>query len=266
LLSVTVAVPLFTVRVNDWVAVPAVLVAVNVITNVPAVVGVPLSTPVALANVTPPGKVPVSVSVGVGVPVAVTVNEPATPTVKVVPLVLVKEGGTPVLVVPVPLRDALCAPAPPWTCSSADFAPALAGLNFTLIGQLALTASVFPHVFVSAKLPGLVPPIPIDVIESGPMPVFDKVTTSAALVVPTARLPKDRLVGLRDADWTTPVPERGTFWVVAGFATVTARFADLVPVALGVKVRVIVQLALMARVAGKVPHVLVSEKLTGLFH
>jgi hypothetical protein len=38
---------------------------------------------------------------------------------------------------------------------------------------------------------------------------------------------------------------------------------DLVPVALGVKVRVIVQLALMARVAGKVPHVLVSEKLTG---
>ena len=88
------------------------MVAVNVIGNVPAVEGVPLSTPVAAANVTPPGKVPASASVGVGVPVAVTVKDPVTPTVKLVLLALVKAGGTPPLAVPVPLREALCVPAP----------------------------------------------------------------------------------------------------------------------------------------------------------
>jgi len=257
LLSVTVAAPLFTVRVKDWVAVPAVLVAVNVIRNVPAVEGVPLSTPVAAANVTPAGNAPLSVSVGVGVPVAVTVNDPETPTVKVVLLALVNAGGTPPLVVPVPLSDALCVPAASWTCNTADFEPVLPGLNVTLIGQLPLTANVFPHVFVCPKLPGFIPPIPIELIESGPMPVFDKVTTCAALVVPTAWLPKDRVVGLRDADGATPTPERATVWLVAGFATFIARFADLVPVVLGVNVRVIVQLALMARVAGKGPQVFV---------
>jgi hypothetical protein len=45
--------------------------------------------------------------------------------------------------------------------------------------------------------------------------------------------------------------------LVAGFATFIARFADLVPVVLGVNVTVIVQLALMARVAGKGPQVFV---------
>jgi len=179
------------------------------------------------------------------------------PTVKVVLVALVKAGGTPPLVVPVPLRDALCVPAPSWACNDADFEPVLPGLNVTLIGQLPLTANVFPHVFVCPKLPGFIPPIPIELIESGPMPVFDKVTTCAALVVPTAWLPKDRVVGLRDADGATPTPERATVWLVAGFATFIARFADLVPVVLGVNVRVIVQLALMARVAGKGPQVFV---------
>jgi len=105
--------------------VPAELVAVKEIGNVPAVVGVPLSTPLAAVNVTPPGKVPLSVSVGVGVPVAVIVKEPAMPTVNVVLFALVKVGGTPPLVVPVPLSDALCVPAPSWTCNDADFGPVL---------------------------------------------------------------------------------------------------------------------------------------------
>jgi len=76
-------------------------------------------------------------------------------------------------------------------------------------------------------------------------------------------LPKDRVVGLRDADGATPTPERATLWLVAGFATFIARFADLVPVVLGVNVTVIVQLALMARVAGKGPHAFVWAKLPG---
>jgi hypothetical protein len=250
--------------VNDWVAVPAELVAVKVIGNVPAVEGVPLSTPVAAVNVTPPAKVPASVMLGVGVPVAVTVNEPTTPTVKVAPLALVNAGGMFTPVVPVPLSDVVCVPAPSWTCNAADFAPELPGLKVTLIGQLPLAARELPQVLVCAKVPGFIPPIPIELIESGPMPVFNKVTTCAALVVPTTWLPNDTVVGLRDADGATPTPERGTLWLVAGLATVIARFADLLPVALGVNVTVILQLALMARVAGKGPQVFVWAKLTGL--
>ncbi len=68
--------------------------AVTVIGNVPLTVGVPLSTPVAAFNVTPPGSAPVSLNVGAGVPVAVTVNVPAVPTVKVVLVELVIDGAT----------------------------------------------------------------------------------------------------------------------------------------------------------------------------
>jgi hypothetical protein len=69
------------------------LVAANVIENVPLTVGVPLSTPVEVLNVTPAGSVLDSVSVGAGVPVAVTLNVPAVPTVKVALLALVIAGA-----------------------------------------------------------------------------------------------------------------------------------------------------------------------------
>ena len=65
--------------------------AVNVMRNVPSAVGVPLRMPAL--NVTPPGSAPDSVILGVGDPVAVTVNEPATPSVKVVLLALVMTGA-----------------------------------------------------------------------------------------------------------------------------------------------------------------------------
>jgi len=72
------------------------LEAVNVIAKGPTTPpdrGVPLKTPVALLNVTPSGKTPVSVNVGAGKPEAVTVKVPAVPTVKVTPLVLVIAGA-----------------------------------------------------------------------------------------------------------------------------------------------------------------------------
>jgi hypothetical protein len=56
-------------------------------------VGVPLRTPVDALKVTPLGKTPDSLRVGFGNPVAVTVNDPAVPTIKVVLLALVTEGG-----------------------------------------------------------------------------------------------------------------------------------------------------------------------------
>jgi hypothetical protein len=55
--------------------------------------GVPLTTPLAVLNVTPLGSAPLSLNVGAGEPVAVTVNEPAVPTVKVALLALVMAGA-----------------------------------------------------------------------------------------------------------------------------------------------------------------------------
>ena len=84
----------FTVRVKLCEAFGVMpLVAANVIENVPLTVGVPLSTPVEVLNVTPAGSVPVSPRVGVGVPVAIIMNVPAVPTVKVVLLALVIAGA-----------------------------------------------------------------------------------------------------------------------------------------------------------------------------
>lgn len=57
--------------------------------------GVPLSTPVVEFKVTPEGSAPVSLNVEAGKPVAVTVNVPADPTVKVVPVALVIAGAKP---------------------------------------------------------------------------------------------------------------------------------------------------------------------------
>ena len=55
--------------------------------------GVPLSTPVVVLNVTPLGSVPDLLSLGVGKPVAVTVNELGVPTVNVVLFALVMAGA-----------------------------------------------------------------------------------------------------------------------------------------------------------------------------
>ena len=146
------------------------------------------------------------------------------------------------------------------TDKDADLAPVAPGLNVTLNVQVPLAATVagsVPQLFVSANAPGFVPPIVIPVIVKGPEPVLDSVTALAVLVPPTGSLPNASELGNKLADGGVPVPESGTVCDVAGFATFIARFADLVPVVLGVNVTVIVQLALMARVAGKGPQVFV---------
>jgi hypothetical protein len=85
--------------------------------------------------------------------------------------------------VPVPVRDTLCGLPEALSLTVTDPAriPTTVGVKVTLIEQLAPTASVVPHVFVSAKLPVLV----IAEIVSGALPVFESVVVWAGLVVPT---------------------------------------------------------------------------------
>ena len=89
---------------------------------------------------------------------------------------------------------------------------------------------------------------PLEVIlasVSAPLPVFVRVTGCAALVVPTGRLPKARLVGerLTTAAVLVPVPERLTVWGLPLALSAMLSAAVRAPLADGVKVTLIVQLA-----------------------
>jgi hypothetical protein len=61
--------------------------------------------------------------------------------------------------------------------------PAAVGRNVTLIVQLALTASVEPHVVVRAKSPEFVPVIVMPAIDIVALPMLRSVIALAALVV-----------------------------------------------------------------------------------
>jgi len=87
--------PPVTVKVKFCFDEPAELLAVKLMLNVPLFVGVPLRVPVPLPlswKPTLPGNPPDSVKLGVGYPAVVTVNEPSTPSWKVVLLALVITG------------------------------------------------------------------------------------------------------------------------------------------------------------------------------
>ncbi len=84
-----------------------------------------------------------------------------------------------------------------------------------------------------------------------------RVTTCAALPVATIWLPKLTLVAPRVTAGATPVPLSVTVWGLPGSvsATVTAPLRS--PVAVGVKVTLMLQLAAGARVAGLTGQLLV---------
>src|SRR5439155_13158254 len=77
----------------------------------------------------------------------------------------------------------------------------------------------------------------------GALPVFDSVTVLGALVVFTFCLPKLRLVGDRLAVGPTPVPDTPAVCGLLLALSVTVNVALRDPVAVGVKVTLIVQLA-----------------------
>jgi len=70
-----------------------------------------------------------------------------------------------------------------------------------------------------------------------------KVTLIGALVVPTGILPKFKLVGARFTAGATPVPVNAAFWGLPLALSVTDRVPLRVPVAAGVKLTLILQLA-----------------------
>jgi preprotein translocase subunit SecB len=166
-------------------------------------------------------------------------------------------------VVPVPVRATACGDplALSATLIEAVNKPTAAGVNFTVIVQLALTATELPQVFVCenelAPTPVMLMPCPVPFKLSAAVPVFLSVTACVAGDKPTAVPANVRVVGVKLTTGAVPVPFRVTFCgePVALSATLTA--AVNAPDATGVNFTVIVQLALAATLA---PQVSVSEK------
>ncbi len=77
------------------------------------------------------------------------------------------------------------------------------------------------------------------------VPTFFSVTVFAALVTPTATVPKLRLLGVSSA--VVPVPLSGTSCGLPAALSVTVKFALRAPVVDGLNVRLMVQLAAAAR-------------------
>jgi hypothetical protein len=73
--------------------------------------------------------------------------------------------------------------------------PLAAGVNVTLIVQLAPAATELPQAFVWAKSPALVPVTVMPAILNAALPVLVSVTVRAALVVLIVWFPKARLPG-----------------------------------------------------------------------
>jgi hypothetical protein len=99
-------------------------------------------------------------------------------------------------------------------------------------------------------------------IVSGAVPVLVSVAVRAALVVPTFWLPKLSEVGLSvtlGAD-VTPVPVSGTLCGLPPALSLMLRVAERAPFADGVKVTLMMQLAVAARVLGLSGQVEVSAK------
>jgi hypothetical protein len=85
-------------------------------------------------------------------------------------------------------------------------APVAVAVKVTLRVQLDPAVTLVPQVFVWLKSPLFVPVIIMLVMLSDPVPVLDKVTTWAALLVPTNWLPNDSVAGERLTAGAVPVP------------------------------------------------------------
>jgi len=99
-----------------------------------------------------------------------------------------------------------------------------------------------------------VPVIATLVMVNAAVPLLVRVTVWAELVVPRDWLPNATLVGERLTAGAVPVPERLTVCGLLGALSVKESEAVRLPVAVGVKVTLTVQLA---PAATELPHVLV---------
>src|SRR5438874_746877 len=123
--------------------------------------------------------------------------------------------------------------------------------------QVAPVAKVEGQLLVCPKSPGLVPVKPMLVMVNATPLGFESVTTLAVLVVPTLWLPKSGTGEGERLGGAVPVPDTPEVWglLLALSVTVSVPLRD--PVAVGVNVTSIEQLAPAARL---VPQLLVCAK------
>lgn len=120
------------------------------------------------------------------------------------------------------------------------------GVKVTLIVQLAPAATEAPQLFVAAKSPLAA----MLEISKAALPELVSVTVCTALVEPTGVLANERLVGKTVTAGASPV--RPTVCGLSGALSAMLSAANCVPVALGVNVILIAQLAPAASEAGQV--------------
>ena len=118
----------------------------------------------------------------------------------------------------------------------------------TLMVQLAVCARVWPHVLLWLKSPKSAPVMAMLEILRVALPLLVKVTGSAGLAEPTRRLLKIKLTGESViAGAVMPIPVRETICGLPTALSVMVMVPLRVPIAAGVKVTRIVQLARPAR-------------------
>jgi hypothetical protein len=162
--------------------------------------------------------------------------------------------------VPVPVRAAVCGEpmALSATATEALSPPAEAGVNVTVIVQVAPAASEVPQVLVSPKLLVFVPVTEMPVIVSAAVPGLDRVVDCVVAEVPTNVLGNVRVLEVKVACGAVPVPVRAAVCGEPVALSATDIEALRLPAEAGVKVTVMVQLA---PAASEVPQLLLSPKL-----
>jgi hypothetical protein len=189
---------------------------------------------------------PVFVSVEVAGPLVVPTSWFAKVTVAGVS---VAGGG-----VPLPVSASVCGllVAPVVTVRLPDLVPVAAGANCTLTVHVPLAGIELPQVFVCGNSAGALTPLTVTGNDDGLL----NVAVITALVAPTITFPKLWLAGV-SVRFTTPVPLSPT-GAAGGVAFVaTARLPLRAPVAAGVNVTLMVQVAPAATLD---PHVWVAAK------
>jgi hypothetical protein len=142
--------------------------------------------------------------------------------------------------------------------------PMAVGRNVTLRLQLPFTARVAGlkgQLCVSLKSPAFAPPTTRLVILKGALPPFVSVTPCAGLLLFTSWPLNVSMVGASPTAAAIPLPLTPAVWGLLPALSVTVRLALRVPVALGVKVTLIVQLEPAATLA---PQLLVWPKSPAL--
>jgi hypothetical protein len=146
--------------------------------------------------------------------------------------------------------------------SEAARAPEAEGVNDITMVHVPPAASEEPQVLFSVKSAGLAPVRAILEMLNAMLPVLSKVTASDELVISAGSFPKARLEGETVAvvPVLVPVPERLTLCGLPVALSVRVTAALRVPLAVGLKVTLIEQLA---PAAIELPQVLVWAKSPG---